>query len=84
MSDSKSLSSIVAALETEFPNKAMPTIVFDRGMVTEENLNLLKSYENLKYIVMCRSNEEEQFIGVFQRDKFNVVEGRDRKRKWKF
>jgi predicted metal-dependent hydrolase len=50
-------------------------------MVTEENLNLLKSYENLKYIVMCRSNEEEKFMGVFQRDKFNVVEGRDRKKK---
>ena len=81
MSDSKSLSSIMATLETEFSNKSMPTIVFDRGMVTEENLNLLKSYENLKYIVMCRSNEEEKFMGVFQRDKFNVVEGRDRKKK---
>jgi hypothetical protein len=30
---------------------------------------------------MCRSNEEGQFIDVFQKDKFNVVEGRDQKKK---
>jgi len=59
----------------------MPTIVFDRGMVTEENIELLKNYENLKYIVMCRSNEEEQFIGAFQKEKFHIVEGRDQKKK---
>lgn len=81
MSDSKSLGHIVGELESEFSDKAMPTIVFDRGMVTEENIELLKSYENLKYIVMCRSNEEEQFIGTFQREEFYIVEGRDPKKK---
>ena len=81
MSDSKSLGSIVGALETEFSDKTMPTIIFDRGMVTEENIDLLKNYENLKYIVMCRSNEEEQFIGAFQKDDFNIIEGRDPQKK---
>lgn len=81
MSDSKSLGHIVGELEGEFSDKAMPTIVFDRGMVTEENIELLKSYENLKYIVMCRSNEEEQFIGTFQREEFDIIEGRDPKKK---
>jgi len=81
MSDSKSLGSIVGALSTEFSDKEMPTIIFDRGMVTEENLDLLKSHENLKYIVMCRSNEENQFLDIFQGDKFTAVEGRDRKEK---
>ena len=36
-----------------------------------------RAYENLKYIVMCRSNEEEEFIETFQTDDFNAVEGRD-------
>lgn len=81
MSDAKSLGHIVAGLESAFSDKPMPTIVFDRGMVTEENIELLKSYENLKYIVMCRSNEEEQFINTFQREEFDTVEGRDPKKK---
>jgi len=81
MSDSKSLEHIVGELESEFSDKDMPTIIFDRGMVTEENIELLKSYENLKYIVMCRSNEEEQFISTFQREGFDIVEGRDPKKK---
>lgn len=81
MSDSKSLDHIVRELEKEFSYKSMPTIIFDRGMVTEENIELLKSYGNLKYIVMCRSNEEKQFIGTFQREEFHIVEGRDPKKK---
>ncbi|MBC2694004.1 MAG: IS1634 family transposase [Desulfobacteraceae bacterium] len=81
MSDSKSLDHIVEELEKEFSDKSMPTIIFDRGMVTEENIELLKSYGNLKYIVMCRSNEEKQFIGTFQREEFHIVEGRDPKKK---
>jgi transposase len=59
----------------------MPTIIFDRGMVTQDNIEVLKGYANLKYIVMCRSNEEEQFVEVFQKGEFNVVEGRDSKKK---
>lgn len=81
ISDAKSLGKILAGLEDDFKDKRMPTIVFDRGMVTKENIELLDSYEDLKYIVMCRSNEEEQFIGVFKTEEFNVVEGRDSRKK---
>jgi len=81
MSDSKSLSKILSGLENEFADKRMPTIVFDRGMVTKENIEVLKGYEDLKYIVMCRSNEEEQFLEFFQTGEFNVVEARDSKKK---
>jgi hypothetical protein len=81
VSDAKSLRHIVAEFKSEFSDKPMPTIIFDRGMVTEENIEFLKSYENLKYIVMCRSNEEEQFIDTFQKGNFDIVEGRDPKKK---
>lgn len=81
MSDSKSLIKILKELENDFADKPMPTIIFDRGMVTEGNIEVLKGYANLKYIVMCRSNEEEQFVEVFQTGEFNVVEGRDSKKK---
>ena len=81
MSDSKSLSKILSGLESDFGDKQMPTIIFDRGMVTKENIELLQDYENLKYIVMCRSNEEDQFIEAFQGEAFEAVEGRDPKKK---
>jgi len=76
MSDSKSLKQILKALETDFAGKPMPTIVFDRGMVTKDNLALLQKYKNLKYIVMCKSNEEAQFIEAFQTEKFEDIKGR--------
>ena len=41
MSNSKSLGHIVGELEKDFPDKSMPTIIFDRGMVTAENIELL-------------------------------------------
>lgn len=81
MSDSKSLSKILSEMEMDFSDKQMPTIIFDRGMVTKENMELLQGYENLKYIVMCRSNEEDQFIEAFQTQNFNTVSGRDPNKK---
>ena len=53
------------ALEDDFKNRPMPTIIFDRGMVSNDNLNLLKKYDNLKYILMCRPNEESIFTEDF-------------------
>jgi len=77
ISDAKSLSKILSGLETDFADKYMPTIIFDRGMVSEENMKLLQGYDDLKYIVMCRSNEEDQFIEAFQGEDFEAVAGRD-------
>ncbi|MEA3445473.1 MAG: transposase [Bacteroidota bacterium] len=76
MSDTRSLSIILAGLKSDFSNKPMPTIIFDRGMVSKKNMELLQSYKNLKYIVMCRNNEENQFIEDFQTKKFEVISGR--------
>lgn len=82
ISDSKSLKIIMEQLKSEFKDKKLPTIIFDRGVVSEDNLELLKEYDdNLKYIVACRSSEEKQFIEDFQNknDHFELIEGREEK-----
>jgi transposase len=43
MTDVKSLEKILDDLQEDFKDKSLPTIIFDRGMVSEENLNLLKN-----------------------------------------
>jgi transposase len=55
----------------------MPTIVFDRGMVTDENMAILKEHNGLKFIVMCRCGEEALVANEFKSEKFSVIEGRD-------
>lgn len=79
MSDVVSLQEVVATIQNEFEESKMPTIVFDRGMVSDDNMKLLKSYENLKFIVMCRSGEEAYFTEKFENENFTVVSERDSK-----
>ena len=62
MSDAKSLKEIISAIEEEFQESRKPTIIFDRGMVSDENMNILKDHNNLKFIVMCRSGEEALLV----------------------
>lgn len=79
MSDAKSLKEIILAIEEEFQESHMPTIIFDRGMVSDENMNILKEYNNLKFIVMCRSGEEALLANEFENEKFSQIEKRDSK-----
>lgn len=79
MSDAKSLKEIISAIEAEFEESRMPTIVFDRGMVTDENMAILKEHNGLKFIVMCRCGEEALVANEFENEKFSVIEGRDTK-----
>jgi transposase len=81
MTDVKSLDKILIALEDDFKDKPMPTIIFDRGMVSDDNLKLLNKYDNLKYILMCRPNEESIFTEDFHNQQFSLLAGRDRKPK---
>jgi hypothetical protein len=76
MTDVNSLERILTGLEDDFKDKPMPTIIFDRGMVAEKNLELLKKYDNLKYIIMCRANEESLFLDDFQDEQFISLESR--------
>ena len=79
MSDAKSLKEIISAIKAEFEESRMPTIVFDRGMVSDENMALLKEHNGLKFIVMCRCGEEALLAKEFANEKFSVIEGRDTK-----
>jgi len=81
MTDVKSLDKILIALEDDFKDKPMPTIIFDRGMVSDDNLKLLNKYDNLKYILMCRPNEESIFTQDFHNQQFGLLEGRAKKPK---
>jgi transposase len=80
MSDPKSLKTILEQLKDDFQGKKMPTIIFDRGMVTEENIKLIESAPyGLKYIVASRSGEEQKFISDFQNGAFKHITGEEEK-----
>lgn len=72
MSDAKSLAKILDTVKRDFHGKQMPTIIFDRGVVSEDNMKLVESEAyDLKYIVACRSGEEQNFLSDFQHGTFN-------------
>lgn len=79
MSDAKSLKEIILAIEEEFQESHMPTIIFDRGMVSDDNISLLTDRNDIKFIVMCRSGEEALLANEFENEEFSVIEGRDSK-----
>ena len=79
MSDVKSLEKILSAIKNEFDTDKAPTIIFDRGVVSTDNLELLKSYNDMKFIVMCRSGEEAHFTEEFENEEFTKVSGRESK-----
>ncbi len=79
MTDVKSLEKILLELKKEFLNQPMPTIIFDRGMVSAENMELLQKYKGLKYIIACRPNEEAAFVEDFLNEEFNVLKGKSDK-----
>ena len=78
MTDVKSLETILEAIKDDFKDKSIPTIIFDRGMVSEKNLTLLKEkYNDLKYIIACRPNEESLFAEDFQAENFDLLPERE-------
>jgi len=73
MTDVKSLETILQDLKDKFLNQPMPTIIFDRGMVSKENMKLIEQFEDLKYIIACRPNEEAAFIEDFEDENFSLL-----------
>lgn len=80
VADVKSLETILEELKDEFESQMTPTIIFDRGVVSEDNMKLLEKYE-LRYIVVCRTNEELDFVNDFQNGEFRQIQGRDTQKK---
>ncbi|MCP4396757.1 MAG: IS1634 family transposase [bacterium] len=83
MTDVKSLRRIINDVHKEFQDEPLPTVIFDRGVVSEQNMQLLASYPHLKYIVACRVSEESGFIDDVKTQSFCELEGREAKRKSK-
>ena len=75
-------SGAISMTKNDFKGKHMPTIIFDRGMVSEENINLIESEPYcLKYIVASRSGEEGKFISEFQNSTFKTITDKSEKNK---
>ena len=72
MTDVKSLAHILKILKKDFQGAELPTLIMDRGMVSDENIELLKSY-GVKYIVATRSGEEKHFTDDFLNSDFKVL-----------
>ena len=80
MSDPKSLIKILDGLKMDFKGKRKPTIIFDRGVVCEENMKLIESEPYcFKYIIATRSGEEKRFISDFQNETFTYLKGEEEK-----
>ena len=79
MTDATSLKHVIVNVQKEFQDAPLPTLIFDRGVVSKENMELLDSYANgtLKYVIACRPGEESGFIDDFQTQPFCELEGRD-------
>lgn len=74
MSDSKSLKNILDVLRSDFKDRKLPTIIFDRGVGSEENIKLAESPPYcLKYIVASRSGEEKNFLSEFRNGTFKSL-----------
>jgi hypothetical protein len=72
MSDAKSLRHILKELKHDFPTDVIPTIIMDRGVVCDENMELVKS-EGFHYIVTTRPNEEQDFAEDFKQANFKII-----------
>jgi len=77
MKDVNSLSYMLQELELEFKDRELPTFIFDRGIVSKDNLELLKNY---KYMVASRTNEEMEFVEEFENSKFDTLPGREKQK----
>lgn len=80
MKDAKSLQHILKEIESDLSGTPMPTLIFDRGVVSDDNMKLLQGY---KYIFASRPNEETAFIDDFKNEKFTILKGREKARKTK-
>jgi transposase len=72
MSDAKSLRHILKELKYDFPADAIPTIIMDRGVVSDENIELIKS-AGFHYIATSRPNEEQDFVEDFKTADFKTI-----------
>ncbi|MFO8066009.1 MAG: transposase [Bacteroidales bacterium] len=72
LTDGKSLTKILAYLENEFSKNALPTIIMDRGIASDDNKKLLNS-KGLNYIITSRREDEIRLADGFNKANFTTV-----------
>ena len=73
MSDAKSLKKIINLIAGDYDGlENLPTMIFDRGVTSDDNINLLNDL-NLKYIIASRNNLEDQSSSDFKNENFRTI-----------
>ena len=75
MSDADSLKEILGTIQADYADvEEKPTIIFDRGITSEENIEFLKSPEfKFKYIIASRNNTENSNLAEFKTTDFETI-----------
>lgn len=75
MSDADSLKEILQTIQADYANvEEKPTIIFDRGVTSDENIELLKSPDfKFKYIIASRNNTENANLEEFKNANFGTI-----------
>jgi len=73
MSVAKSLKRILNSIKRDYSEaKNKPTLIFDRGVTSEANINLLNS-SDFKYIIASRNNTENENVSDFIEGTFTTI-----------
>ncbi len=73
MSDAKSLSKILSSIKGSYEEISdVPTLIFDRGVTSDENIELLLK-SGLKYIIASRNNLEKEYMSEFINADFSTI-----------
>ena len=78
--DAKTLAEILKELEKDFDQAKLPTIIMDRGVSSQNNIDLLNK-KQLKYIIASRSSEVDKHKKDFRQQDFKVIRHSDEKGK---
>lgn len=72
MSDAKSLKLILDSIHEEYKDRNnKPTLIFDRGVTSEANIEIIKSEKyKFNYILAARNSEENRNLKEFQEEEF--------------
>ncbi len=75
MSDANSLKEILSTIQADYADvEDKPTIIFDRGITSEENIKLLRSPNfQFKYIIASRNSTENSNLSEFKNADFEAL-----------
>ncbi len=77
MSDAKSLKQIINLIAGDYGGiENIPTLIFDRGVTSDDNIALLNDLK-LKYIIASRNNLENKYASDFKNNTFTTIKNAD-------